>query len=78
MKRSADKVQLLELKLKDLNTKLLTRTDMYDRENRLAPEITATQKELDEARKNAEQAKQKLASLDDDLRKSGGLPGWSR
>jgi chromosome segregation ATPase len=78
VKRSADKVQLLELKLKDLNTKLLTRTDMYDRENRLAPEITATQKELDEARKNAEQAKQKLASLEDDLRKSGGLPGWSR
>lgn len=78
VKRTADKVQVVELKLKDLNTKLLTRTDIYDRENRLAPEITATQKELDDARKNAERAKQKVTDLEDELRKSGGLPGWSR
>jgi hypothetical protein len=77
-KRADDMVQLLELRLKELNTKLLTRTDMYDRENRLAPEITATQKDLDDARKEAAQAKQKISDLEEELRRSGGPAGWAR
>jgi hypothetical protein len=77
-KRAEDRIQLLDLKLKDLNTKLLTRTDMYDRENRLAPEITATQKDLDDAKKESAEAKQKISDLEDELRKSGGPAGWAR
>src|SRR5215813_3924667 len=77
-KRADDMVQLLELRLKELNTKLLTRTDMYDRENRLAPEITAAQKDLDDARKDAAQAKQKIANMEEELRRSGGPAGWAR
>jgi chromosome segregation ATPase len=77
-KRAEDRIQLLDLRLKDLNTKLLTRTDMYDRENRLAPEITATQKDLDDAKKEGAEAKQKISDLEDELRKSGGPAGWAR
>jgi peptidoglycan hydrolase CwlO-like protein len=78
VKRADDKVQLLDLKLKDLNTGYLTRSDIYNRENRLGPQITQTQKELDDARKESDQAKQKLSDLEDDLRKAGGPAGWAR
>ena len=78
LKRSDEKVQLLELKIKDLNTQLLRQSDIYNREYRLGPQITEAQKQLDDARKEAEQARQKITGLDDELRKSGGLPGWAR
>jgi hypothetical protein len=78
IKHSDEKIQLLDLKIKDLNTQLLRQSDLYNRENRLGPQITETQKQLDDARKEAEQARQNVTDLEDDLRKSGGLPGWSR
>ena len=78
LKRSDEKVQLLEVKIKDLNTQLLRQSDIYNREYRLGPQITEAQKQLDDARKEAEQARQKITGLDDELRKSGGLPGWAR
>ena len=78
LKRSEEKVQLLEVKIKDLNTQLLRQSDIYNREYRLGPQITEAQKQLDDARKEAEQARQKITGLDDELRKSGGLPGWAR
>jgi len=77
-KRADDRAQLLDLQLKDYNTKLLTRTDMYDRENRLAPAITDAQRQLDEARKESQDAKQRLSDLEDELRKAGGPAGWAR
>ena len=78
VKRADDKVQLLDLKIKDLNMQLLRQSDVYNREYRIGPEITAAQAELDAARKQAEQARQKITDLEEELRRSGGLPGWAR
>lgn len=77
-KKADDKVQLLDLKVKDLNTQLLRQSDIYNREYRLGPEIAETQKQLDDARKEADDARKKLADLEDELRRSGGPPGWAR
>ena len=77
-RNAADKVQLLDLKLKDLNTQFLRQSDIYNRENRLGAEITTTQKDLDAARAQAEQAKQKIPDLEQELRRAGGPPGWAR
>ncbi|MBI2150285.1 MAG: hypothetical protein HYU27_06735 [Acidobacteria bacterium] len=78
MKRAEDKVAITELKLKDLNSQMLLNSALYNREYRLGPQITDTQKELDTAKKDAEQAKKKVADLEDQLRRSNGLPGWAR
>ena len=78
VKNAEVKVQLLDLKLKDLNMQYLRQSDVYNRENRLGPEITATQRDLDAARVDAEKAKQKILDLEQDLRRAGGLPGWAR
>jgi hypothetical protein len=78
VKAAEDKVQLLDLKVKELNTQLLRQSDIYNREYRLGPEIADTQKQLDEARASVDKAKQKLSDLEDDLRRAGGPPGWSR
>jgi len=78
VKRAEERVQILDLRVKDLNSKLLSRRDIYNRENQLRPEITAAQKELEEARAQAEQAKRKITDLEDELRRAGGPPGWSR
>ncbi len=77
-KKAEDRVQLLDLKVKDLNTQLLRQSDVYNREYRLGPEITDAQKQLDDARKEVDQAKKKTTDLEDELRRSGGPPGWAR
>jgi hypothetical protein len=77
-KRAQERIVLLDLRVKDLNTQLLRQSDIYNRENRLGPEITAAQKELDDARKEAAASQQKVTDLEDELRKAGGPPGWSR
>ena len=78
VKRADDRAQVLEIKLKDLNAQLLNRSDIYNKENVLGQQITTTQKELDDAKKAATQAKQKLSGLDEELRKSGAPAGWAR
>lgn len=78
LKKAEQKVQLLDLKIKELNTQLLRQSDIYNREYRLGPEIADTQKQLDEANKEVEQGKKQITDLEDELRRSGGLPGWSR
>jgi predicted RNase H-like nuclease (RuvC/YqgF family) len=77
-KRADSRVEVLDLKVKELNTKLLRQSDIYNREYRLGTEITSVQKELDDARKEAEQAGKKITDLEDELRKSGGPAGWAR
>ena len=78
VKRADDKVQLLDLKIKDLNMQLLRQSDVFNREYRIGSEIANAQAELDAARKQAQQARQKIADLEEELRRSGGLPGWAR
>jgi hypothetical protein len=77
-KRADERVILLDLKQKDLNTQLLRQSDVYNRENRIGAELTASQNDLDAARKEAEQAKKKITDLEEQLRRSGGPAGWAR
>ena len=77
-KKAEERVQLLDLKVKELNTQVLRQSDVYNREYRLGPEIADAQKQLDESRKAVDQAKKKITDLEDELRRSGGLPGWAR
>lgn len=78
LKRAEDRVQLLDTKVKGLNTEYLTRSDIYDRENQLGPKITENERQLDDARKDVEKANQKISDLEDELHKAGGPPGWAR
>jgi len=78
VKRAEEKAEILDLRVKDLNSKLLNRSDIYNRENLLLPEITAAQNDLEAARAQAEQAKKKVTDLEDELRRAGGPPGWAR
>jgi len=78
LRRAEEMVQLTELRLKDLNTQLLRQSDIYNRENVLGPQIISTQRELDARKIEVEQARNKIANLEEDLRVSGGLPGWAR
>jgi hypothetical protein len=77
-RRSDDVVTLLELRVRDLNVQYLRQSDVYNRENLIGSEINSAQKELEDARKQADQAKQRLIDLEDELRKAGGPPGWAR
>lgn len=77
-KRADDKVQILEMNIRDMKALILQRSDIYNRENVIGAQITAAEAELETARKDAELANKKIADLEDELRKSGGLPGWAR
>lgn len=78
LNRAQDKALLLDLKLKDMNSQLLQRSDIYNREYTIGPQITATEAELEQANREVELARQHIAQLEEELRTSGGLPGWSR
>ena len=78
LKQAEDQVQLLNNKANNLTTAILTRSDIYNRENVLGAEATKNQKELDDAQKKVDEAKQKIADLEEDLRKAGGPAGWAR
>lgn len=78
LRRAEERAAVLDLRVKELNTEMLRQSDVYNREYRLGPEIVSTQKQLEDSRKTADQARKKLADLEEDLRKSGGLPGWAR
>jgi len=78
VRQADDKVQVQEGKLRDLNTQFLRQSDIYNKENVLGPIITQTQKDLEAAKAEAEQARNNVSKLEDELRAAGGLPGWAR
>ena len=78
LKRAEANVQILDLRIKELNTQILQNSGIYNRENRLGPEVAAAQQQLEAARKQVEAAKQRILDLEDALRRAGGLPGWAR
>jgi hypothetical protein len=78
LKRAEAKVQILDLRLKELNTQLLQQSDVFNRENRIGAETTAAQKAMEDARKELDQARKKITDLEEEFRKSGGPPGWAR
>ena len=77
-KRAEARVLVLDNRLKELNTQYLNRTDIYNREGVVGKEIGDTQKQLEDARKEAQQANQKISDLEDELHRAGGPPGWAR
>ena len=64
--------------MKELNTQLLNRSDIYNRETVVGKELADAQTQLDVAHKEADQANQKIADLEDELHRAGGPPGWAR
>jgi len=78
VKRAEGRLELLDLRIKDLNTQMLQLSSFYNREYRMGPELTAAQKDLEDARKDVELARKRVADLEEELRRSGGPAGWSR
>ena len=78
LKRAQDQVRALELRSSELNTQLLRQSDMYNREYRLHPEISATQLEIEKTREEVQAARRAIATLEIALRRLGGLPGSAR
>jgi hypothetical protein len=77
-RRADEKVKVLNLRLNQLNTEMLRQSDIYNRENRIGPAMTQTRKEIADAQAESDQAKKKIADLEQELQRSGGLPGWAR
>jgi hypothetical protein len=77
-RRADEKVKVLNLRLNQLNTEMLRQSDIYNRENRIGPAMTQTRKEIADAQMESDQAKKKIADLEQELQRSGGLPGWAR
>jgi hypothetical protein len=78
VKKADERVQLQENRIKDLNTQLLRQDDIYNKEMVVGAQINAAQKDLDTAKAGAEQARNNVSKLEDELRAAGGLPGWAR
>jgi hypothetical protein len=76
--RAEDQVKVLQIKLNEANRDLLMRSDVYNRDIVIGVQIAGLNTEMEAARKQVDQAKEKIAQLEDDLQKSGGLPGWER
>jgi hypothetical protein len=77
LKRAEDKVTLLDLKLNDLQGQLY-REGVYQREMEIRKDIDDTQKAQAAAREDVEACQRRISDLEDELRRSGGLPGWAR
>ena len=76
--RAEQRASLAQLKINDLNSQLLMNSAMFNRENRLGPELTESKKQLETAQAEVAAAKQKIVNLEEELRRSGGPPGWAR
>ena len=77
LKRADDTLKLLDLKVADLNTRLLSQ-GIYTDEVSIREELDKTLKEQEVARKVLADAQQKILDLEEYLCLAGGLPGWAR
>ena len=77
IKSAQDDVRIAELKVNDLKRQLMTETSLYNREYRLAGEIEAAKTALEKSCLNVENARQQLAGLEEELRRSNGPSGWA-
>jgi hypothetical protein len=76
--RAEQKAALAQLRINQLNTALMQNAAMYNRENRIGAEMTVAKSDLAAVNAEVEAAKQKIADLEEELRRAGGLPGWAR
>ena len=77
VKRAQGKVTVLDLKMNDLTSQLY-REGRYNREMDIREQIAKTQQEQATAREELDGSQKKLSDLEDELRRSGGPPGWAR
>jgi hypothetical protein len=77
LKRAEDSLKLLDLKMNDLSSQLL-RESVYANEVTLRSEIEKTKGAQEVARSSVAAGLQKIRDLEEELRRSGGLPGWAR
>jgi len=77
VKRSQDKLTVLELRATDLHAQLL-REGIYTREMDLRAAIAVTEKDVSGAKADVASSEQRLRDLEEELRRSNGLPGWAR
>jgi hypothetical protein len=73
---SKSKADALQLKLNDLNMKLLRQSDVFDRENVYGPLIAQAKQQIEENKTESAAAQQALEDLRDELRKSGNPVSW--
>ena len=78
VKRSEDQIVALQLELNRANTALLQRSDIYNKEVRVGGEIADLNGRLEAAKVNLEKARQRLADLEEEFRRSGAPAGWAR
>ncbi len=77
LKRFEDKAKLLDLRVTDLSAQLL-REGMANREQELRLQLDKAKAEQTATKTEQAKAEQKIRDLEDELRRSGGLPGWAR
>jgi hypothetical protein len=77
LKRAEDKLRLIDLKLNDLQGSLY-RESVYNREMELREQMTLAQQDQLAARQEVDASQKKIADLEEELRRSGGPPGWAR
>jgi len=78
LKRAEEQSKLLQLKLNQAHLDYLQKTDLYSREIRLAADISALNSDLEAEQGKVDKAQKRIEELEEELRRSGGLPGWAR
>jgi hypothetical protein len=78
LKHAEDQIKVIQGKLNQAHLDYLQKSDLYNRELRIGAEINTLNAQLEAEQKNAEKAQKKIDDLEDELRRSGGLPGWAR
>jgi hypothetical protein len=78
LKNAEAQIRILEARIGISNLQMAGQSDLYDREGRLQADIAATNTQIAAAREEANKARQKIAALEEELRRSGGPAGWAR
>jgi outer membrane murein-binding lipoprotein Lpp len=71
-------VKKLDAEVRRLENDFYAWSDGNYRDRVIKPALDQSRADLDKAKRDAEDAKAKLDSLEDDARKSGAPPGWLR
>lgn len=77
LKRSEDRLRLADMKVADISSQL-TREGLEIRAVELRSSLEKARADQAAAKGDVEKGKQSLLALEEDLRRSGGLPGWAR
>jgi hypothetical protein len=78
LSRAEAEAKAADSALKKAGTEFLIRSDIYNKEGQMGPQLQNLGAELEAAKRREDEARRKIAELEEDLRRSGGLPGWAR